>query len=82
MFYFERKKNLHAAYLPYLFEVFSCRNVHFFSIVLTVGKTLANFFVKKCPILDVAGVLHPPQCAPTWIAYIFKCLRKDNNWSL
>ena len=33
----------------------------------------------KCSILNVTGVLNPPQYTPTWIAYIFKCLMKDNT---
>ena len=31
------------------------------------GKALANFFVTKCSILDLAEVLNPPQHAPIWI---------------
>ena len=35
--------------------------------------------VFKCSILNDAGVLNPPEYAPTLIAYIFKYLTKDNN---
>ena len=47
-----------------------------------MGKASANFFVTKCSVLNVAGVLNLLQYTPTWIAYIFKCLTKENNWSL
>ena len=48
--------------------------------VFVCGYLSAAMF--KCSILNDAGVLNPPEYAPTWIAYIFKCLTKDNNWSL
>ena len=72
MFYFERKK----AFMQYFYcissWVFVCRNVHFFLcrfLNCFFEKALGNFFVTKCSILDVAGILDPPQYAPTWIAY-------------
>ena len=72
MFYFGRKKQSHSVFTVFLcgylsaatFIFFLCRFLNCFFY-----KTLANFFVTKCSILDVTGILDPPQYAPTWIAY-------------
>ena len=74
-------KNFHAVLSLYLFMGIVCRNVLFFFLSIFSNCFLERRYLK-CFILDVAGVLNPPQYAPTWIAYIFKCLAKDNNWSL
>ena len=72
MFYFERKKTFIQYFYGISLRVFVCHNVHFFLhrfLNCFFEKVLANFFDTKCSILDVAGILDPPQYVPTWITY-------------
>ena len=57
MFYFERKKLTCSIFTIFVHE---CMSVAMFIFLLSIffGKALANFFVTKCSILDVGGVLH------------------------
>ena len=68
IFYFERKKNIHAVFLLYLFVGLCLPQISFsfFADLLTVffyKKVLA--IVTKCSVLDVSVVLNPLQYAPT-----------------
>ena len=67
-FYFERKKNIHAIFLLYLFIGICVPQSSFsgsadFLTAFFCGKALA--IVTKCSALDVAEVLNALQYAPT-----------------
>ena len=72
MFYFERKKYSYSIFTVFLRGyLFAAMFIFFFADFLNCffEKALGNFFVTKCSILDVPGILNPSQYAPTWIAY-------------
>ena len=80
MFYFERKK-ISCSIVTVFVHGYCLPQCSFFFLSIFSNCFLERRYLR-CFILDVAGVLNPPQYAPTWIAYIFKFLAKDNNWSL
>ena len=72
MFYFERKKNIHAVFLLYLFvgiftTMFFFFLSKFFNVFFFCCWKVVSYLaiVTKCSILDVTGVLNPLQYAPT-----------------
>ena len=72
MIYFERK-NTFMLFFTVVLWLFATMFIFFLAYFLIVfWKGSSYFFVTKCSILDVGGVLNPPQYpqyAPTWIAY-------------
>ena len=79
-FIMKEKKLLCSIFTVFVLGYLSAAMFFFLAYFLTVfWKGASYFFDTKCSILDVAGVLNRPQYAPTWIAYIFKCLTKDNT---
>ena len=71
-FTLKEKKHSCSIFTVFLYGYLSAAMfIFFFADFLTVffEKALGNFFVTKCSILDVAGILDPPQYAPTWITY-------------
>ena len=82
VFYFERAK--HSCSISTVFvrgNLFTQCSFYFLAEFLTVsffGTALG--IVTKYSILDVSGVLSPLELHVQTI--LFKCLTKDNNWSL
>ena len=73
-FYFDGKKNIHAASALYLF-------LEYLSTINCYGKALT--IVTKFSIFDVAGVLNPCQYELTWIVYrnnYIQVLMNRNKW--
>ena len=78
-----KEKSIDTLFLLYFFVGICLPQCSFFFLAdfLTVffGKALGNYFVTRCSILDVAGVLYPPQYAPTWIAHINNLIQYTYN---
>ena len=82
VFYFERAKHSCSIFTVFVRgNLFTQCSFYFLAEFLTVsffGTALG--IVTKYSILDVSGVLSPLELHVQTI--LFKCLTKDNNWSL